>query len=135
VLLEERLCNPTANGANGTRLSSSPPITKNVRGKSSFKRLSDVLGTGGVGGKKDLWYVVFNDVVLQCQRTGTTSVPIAHTAANRVNSLPDVGGKSKYATTGRRNSYTKPRNMYKFLKVRGFSLYHDIILVFRLLID
>ncbi|KAF7778792.1 hypothetical protein Agabi119p4_3137 [Agaricus bisporus var. burnettii] len=122
VLLEERPCNPAANGANGTKMSSPPPVTKNVRGKSSFKRLSDVLGTGGIGGKKDLWYVVFNDVVLQCQRTGTTAVPIAHSATNRVNSLPEVGGKSKYATTGRRNSYTKPRNMYKFLKIETWTI-------------
>lgn len=125
VLLEERPCNPGASPLNGSKVSSSPPPainSKGVRGKSSFKRLSDVLGSGGVGGKKDLWYVVFNDVVLQCQRTGTTSVPITHTTTNRVNSLPDMGGKSKYATTGRRNSYTKPRNLYKFLKVCPFQL-------------
>jgi hypothetical protein len=120
VLVEERPVYPGGQ-MNGSKLgSSSPPPAinaKGVRGKSSFKRLSDVLGSGGIGGKKDLWYVVFNDVVLQCQRTGTTSVPLAHSTANRVNSLPDMGGKSKYATTGRRNSYAKPRNLYKFIKV------------------
>lgn len=127
VLVEERSCNPGAplNGSSKLASSLSPPPAinaKGVRGKSSFKRLSDVLGTGGIGGKKDLWYVVFNDVVLQCQRTGTTSVPIAHTTTNRVNSLPDIGGKSKYASTGRRNSYTKPRNLYKFLKIETWTI-------------
>jgi hypothetical protein len=127
VLVEERPCNPGGSSLNGSKAaspSSPPPMInlKGVRGKSSFKRLSDVLGTGGIGGKKDLWYVVFNDVVLQCQRTGTTSVPIAHSTTNRVNSLPDMGGKSKYATTGRRNSYTKPRNLYKFIKVSELDL-------------
>lgn len=120
VLVEERPCNPGSSPLNGPKPATSPPPvvnSKGVRGKSSFKRLSDVLGNSGVGGKKDLWYVVFNDVVLQCQRTGTTSLPIAHTATNRVNSLPEMAGKSKYATTGRRNSYTKPRNLYKFLRV------------------
>lgn len=28
-----------------------------------------------VGGEGDLWFVVFNDVVLTCQRTGTTMLP------------------------------------------------------------
>lgn len=120
LLVEERSCN--AGGPMTAPSTSPPPVmnAKGVRGKSSFKRLSDVLGNGGIGGKKDLWYVVFNDVVLQCQRTGITSVPIAHTATNRVNSLPDMGGKSKYASTRRRNSYTKPRNLYKFIKVSLF---------------
>jgi len=122
ILVEERSCNVggpmTGTSKPAPSLSPAPVINaKGVRGKSSFKRLSDVLGSGGIGGKKDLWYVVFNDVVLQCQRTGITSVPIAHTATNRVNSLPDMGSKSKYAATRRRNSYTKPRNLYKFIKV------------------
>ena len=125
ILVEERSCNAggPVNASLKLTLSPSPPPVinaKGVRGKSSLKRLSDVLGSGGIGGKKDLWYVVFNDVVLQCQRTGITSVPIAHTATNRVNSLPDMGSKSKYATTRRRNSYTKPRNLYKFIRVSQF---------------
>ena len=39
--------------------------------------LSDVLhpGQNSIGGKKDLWLVVFNDVVLRHQRTGITSPP------------------------------------------------------------
>lgn len=127
VLVEERpvvgvnpLTDPTS-----TRSTSTPPLTsqnpKNVKGKSSFKRLSDVLqsNSNGIGGKKDLWLVVFNDVVLRCQRVGTTSLPLI-AGSNRANSLPELQGKGKYATTGRRGSHTKPRNMYRFLKVSIF---------------
>jgi len=120
VLIEER---PLLSGMNGVAGSpgppGSPPVAgSRVKGKSSFKRLSDVLHSShGIGGKKDLWLVVFNDVVLQCQRTGTTSLPLVAATNSRTNSLPELQGKAKYATTGRRNSHTKPRNLYKFLKV------------------
>ncbi|KAG6850588.1 hypothetical protein H0H93_011256 [Arthromyces matolae] len=121
VLVEERPC-PIA-GNNATKASSPPPVVnaKGVRGKPSFKRLSDVLqGNTGIGGKRDLWFVVFNDVVLQCQRTGTTSVPLVAALTSRTNSLPELQGKAKYATTGRRNVQTKPRNLYKFIKASAF---------------
>jgi hypothetical protein len=95
-----------------------------VRGKSSFKRLSDVLGSGS--SKKDMWFVVFNDVVLQCQRTGTTSLPLVAATNSRTNSLPELQGKAKYATTGRRNSHTRPRNLYKFIKVYSSILLSDL---------
>lgn len=123
VLIEERQCTPGSAPLNTSPKPSSPPPVingKSVRGKSSFKRLSDVLhsGSSGIGGKKDLWFVVFNDVVLQCQRTGTTSLPLVAATTSRTNSLPELQGKAKYATTGRRNMQTKPRNLYKFVKVR-----------------
>lgn len=123
LLLEERQIIVGREGSTSASLSpkaSSPPpvmATKNVKGKTSFRRLSDVLGGGGMGSKKDLWLVVFNDVVLRCQRTGTTSLPLVSSTNSRTNSLPDMQGKSKYATSGRRNSHTKPRNLYKFIKV------------------
>jgi hypothetical protein len=101
VLVEERMAPPV--GTTGA-----------VRGETSFKRPSDVLG--GVGGKKDMWLVVFNDVVLRCQRTGTTSLPLGSAHAPRENSVPELQGKSKGATTGRRNSTARPRNLYKFIK-------------------
>ncbi|KAI8998521.1 Dbl domain-containing protein [Trametes punicea] len=137
VLVEERPLtgvNPFTSGeaSNSTgapKPSTSPPPTsqnpKNVKGKTSFKRLSDVLqaGNGGVGGKKDLWLVVFNDVVLRCQRTGTTSLPLVSATNNsRANSLPELQGKAKYATTGRRSSHTKPRNLYKFIKIETWAI-------------
>lgn len=128
VLLEERLCLPGLSPLAGSQKPSSPPPVinaKGVRGKSSFKRLSDVLSPagGGVGGKKDLWFVVFNDVVLQCQRTGTTSLPLVAATNSRTTSLPELQGKAKYATTGRRSTHTRPRNLYKFIKVGRFFLF------------
>ena len=110
---------------------STPPSAKAVKGKSSFRRLSDALQSAGpppVGGKKDLWLVVFNDVVLRCQRTGTTSLPVASSpaAGARSNSLPELPGKAKYATTGRRNSHTKPRNLYKFIKIETWAMHADV---------
>jgi hypothetical protein len=125
VLIEERPYLPTAaNQQNGNpRGGSTPPSAMAVKGKTSFKRLSDVLhSSNGIGGKKDLWLVVFNDVVLQCQRTGTTSLPLVAATNSRTNSLPELQGKAKYATTGRKTAQTKPRNLYKFLKVRNECL-------------
>ena len=124
ILVEERVLSPRE--SSDASKPSPPPTgtTRAVRGKTSFKRLSDVLqGGGGVGGKKDMWLVVFSDVVLRCQRTGTTSLPLgsAH-ASSRTNSLPELQGKSKYATTGRRNSSARPRNLYKFIKA-SFNFY------------
>jgi RhoGEF domain len=125
VLVEERMLTPR-DTSDASKPSSPPPstgITRAVKGKTSLKRLSDVLqnGSSGVGGKKDMWLVVFNDVVLRCQRTGTTSLPLGSAHASRANSLPEVQGKSKYATTGRRNSTARPRNLYKFIKVTYHS--------------
>lgn len=109
--------------------SRSPPVSsgmKNVKGKSSFKRLSDVLQPGNssnIGSKKDLWLVSFNDVILRCQRTGVTSLPLASTINSRTNSMPELQSKAKYATTGRRSTHAKPRNLYKFIKVSRFVVF------------
>ena len=116
VLVEERMVIQTGPSGSGT-----PPPGVNggkVKGKPSFKRLSDVLqsGSNGIGGKKDLWLVVFNDVVLRCQRTGTTSLPIGGASYRRTNSMPEMQDKAKYATTGRRNPHARRRNLYKFIK-------------------
>jgi len=124
VLVEERMLTPKE--SSDASKSSTPPQTgtaKAVKGKTSLKRLSDVLqsGGGGVGGKKDMWLVVFSDVVLRCQRTGTTSLPLGSAHASRANSLPEAQGKAKYATTGRRNSSARPRNLYKFIKASSYS--------------
>lgn len=116
---------PPSGSRTPTKMSGSP--AKAVHQKSSFRRLSDALVPGGsssnptMGGKKDIWLVTFNDVVLRCQRTGTTTLPLASAPASgiagRTHSLPELQGKNKYATVGRRTITTKPRNLYKFLKV------------------
>lgn len=127
LLLEERQILGSVHGSGSPKGpgSSPPPVVnaKGVKGKTSFRRLSDVLGTGsGLGGKKDLWLVVFNDVVLRCQRTGTTSLPLVSGTNSRTNSLPEMQGKSKYSSTGRRNSHTRPRNLYKFIKIETWAI-------------
>jgi hypothetical protein len=78
---------------------------------------SDVLqsGGGGIGSRKDLWLVVFNDVVLRCQCTGILSLPPGAAHSSRPNSISERQGNSKCAT-GRRKSSALPRNLYKFIK-------------------
>jgi hypothetical protein len=80
----------------------------------------DVLrsGGGGIGSRKDVWLVVFNDVVLRCQRTGLTSLPLgAAQSPTRTNFLFELQGSSKFDTSSRQNPSTRPRNLYKFIKV------------------
>ncbi|VDB82823.1 unnamed protein product [Peniophora sp. CBMAI 1063] len=138
VLLEEKLLEPAGDKGSGSKGTSTPPPAasagasgagagapgKAVKGKSSLKRFSDALAPGGA--KKDLWLVVFNDVTLRCQRTGTTSLPLgsAHSgSSSRANSMPELqGGKSKFASAGRRASHARPRNLYKFVKVESWSI-------------
>ncbi|KIK59783.1 hypothetical protein GYMLUDRAFT_74229 [Collybiopsis luxurians FD-317 M1] len=130
-----------ANGTMGNESSSPPPpsalANKPIRGKSSlnFKRLSDALSPSKSSAnpspysKKDLWLVVFNDVVLLCQRTGTTSLPLV-TSTGRADSLPELTSKKgvkdgkgdKDGTKGRRGSFTKPRNLYKFVKIENWAM-------------
>ncbi|KAG9086751.1 hypothetical protein FRC07_012991, partial [Ceratobasidium sp. 392] len=97
------------------------PTPKNVKGKASFKRLSEVLQPGssnGVGGKKDLWLVSFNDVVLRCQRVGTTTLPLVSGGSTK---LPETK-PDKHATNGRRPTQNRPRNMYKFLRIETWAI-------------
>ncbi|KZV90404.1 Dbl homology domain-containing protein [Exidia glandulosa HHB12029] len=130
LLVEERQATPDAS-VEGTRSAPSSPPTSTragVKPKSSFKRFSDVLQPGnssGIGGKKDQWLVVFNDVILRCQRTGTTTLPIASatsTTSSRTNSMPELQAKQKFSTNGRRASQGKPRNLYKFLKIETWDI-------------
>ncbi|KAJ3557258.1 hypothetical protein NM688_g1562 [Phlebia brevispora] len=58
-----------------------------------------------------------------CQRAGTTSLPLVAVMNSRTNFLPELQGKAKYATTGRRNSEGKPRNLYRSSRLRrGLSV-------------
>jgi hypothetical protein len=104
----------------------SPNGTKDrtVTKKTSFRRISEVLQPSaekGVGGKKDLWLVVFNDVVLRCQRTGVTSLPLTTTTNSRASSMPEMQAKSKHGTT-RRAPPVRTRNLYRFIKVESWTI-------------
>ncbi|EKM55539.1 uncharacterized protein PHACADRAFT_195574 [Phanerochaete carnosa HHB-10118-sp] len=126
VLVEERPA--LAINENGKPISPPPAAkpTTVVKGKTSFKRLSDVLqsNSSGIGGKKDQWLVVFNDVVLRCQRTGTTSLPMGSSSNARTASasMPDLQGKNKFGTERRRTSQVRPRNLYKFIKIETWAI-------------
>src|SRR5262249_39986142 len=61
-------------------------------------------------------------------RVGTTSLPLVTTTAGaaRTSSLPDMqGSKAKYATMGRRNAHTKPRNLYKVVQLETRNMVSD----------
>ena len=79
LLVEERALVPPDSSTQMGRQNPVLPsvLNKEVKGKTSSRRLTDILhpGHNSIGGKKDLWLVVFNDVVLRCQRTGITSLP------------------------------------------------------------
>lgn len=116
VLVEERMLNPRES-TDASKASPPAGITGTVKKRNSFKFSSDLLRSGsGIGSRKDIWLVVFNDVELRCQRTGITSLPLGSAHSSSAISLSESQGKSKYATTGRRNSSARPRNLYRFIK-------------------
>jgi len=122
VLVEERMLN------SGPGESSDAKMIRAVRRKGSFKLSSDVLRSGGrvgIGSRKDMWLVVFNDVVLHCQRTGLTSLPLGAAHSSRANFLSELQGNPRYTTmtTNRRNTSARPRNLYKFIKASFASYY------------
>ena len=122
VLVEERILE-----LSDPSKPSPPPVgtTKALRGETYSECLSDLLqtGEGGVEGKNDMWLVMFNDVILRCQRTSTTSLPLGSAHSSKGNSQPELQGKSDYAITGHRISTARPRNLYKFIEAsfRPFS--------------
>ena len=65
-----------------------------------------------------MWRVVLNDVILLCQRTGITSLPLASSTNSSTNLLKELQVKAKYATIERKGVRTKPRNLYKFINVK-----------------
>jgi len=125
ILVEEKPLNPSLYSP-----ASSPGVNSKaaggVKGKNSFKRFSDVLqpgnGSSTIGKKKDVWLVTFNDVVLRCQRTGVTTLPLATGLNSRTNSMPELQGRTKYATTGRRTPQVKARNLYKYLSIESWKI-------------
>ena len=130
LLVEERqlVPPPSQTQSQPMRAAASSSPSKNIRGRSSFRKLGEVLQQNSYGfGKKDLWLVSFNDVVLRCQRTGITSLPLVSSTTSRTNSLPELQAKAKYATTGRKGTNTKPRNLYKFIKASVLFIHRKFI--------
>ncbi|CAG8568578.1 5285_t:CDS:2 [Acaulospora colombiana] len=129
LLIEER---PQEGSFADLQAKTPPPVSGNsarnqgVKQKASFRRISEVLQSkeekNGLGSKRDLWLVVFNDVVLLCQRIGTTTLPLSTSANPRSNSLPDTQGKSKYSTNGKRTSAVRPRNLYRLIKIESWTI-------------
>ncbi|CAE7113719.1 unnamed protein product [Rhizoctonia solani] len=119
LLVNERPLHPDPTAPDTNRTTAGPPTTpiKNIRGKSSLRRISDVLQSGS-SSKKDLWLVSFNDVVLRCQRTGVTTMPLV--SGSTGDKLPAANGSGKSATVGRRTQ-VKPRNLYKFIGIETWT--------------
>ena len=70
-----------------------------------------------IGGERDLWLVVFDNVVLRCQRTGTVLLP-GWGASWTTNSTPVTRGTAKAAATVRRQPRSRLGNLYKLLEAR-----------------
>ncbi|KAJ3858455.1 hypothetical protein EV359DRAFT_52179 [Lentinula novae-zelandiae] len=127
VLLHETVYVPTAPPPPSSSLSPIPIQIK--KSKSSFRRLSDALSPKAFS-KKDLWVVHFNDVVLLCQRTGLTTVPIWSSTSNNTRSQTkekgwDWKGKDPPGggAQGKRQLRTvTPRNLYRFIKVETWVI-------------
>jgi hypothetical protein len=129
LLIEER---PQEGSVADLAAKTPPPVSANnakdrgVKQKASFRRISEVLQSkedkSGIGSKRDLWLVVFNDVVLLCQRVGTTTLPLSASSTPRSNSLPDTQGKSKYSTNGKRASAARARNLYRLIKIESWTI-------------
>jgi hypothetical protein len=115
VLVEERMLNP--------RESSDAKISRAVGRKGSFRLSTDMLRSGvGNDSRKDMWLVVFNDVVLRCQRVGITSKPLGDAHSSKPSFLSELRDIPTYAVTdGSRNSFARPRNLYKFIKASDSS--------------
>ncbi|POW05397.1 hypothetical protein PSTT_09720 [Puccinia striiformis] len=91
-----------------------------LKGQKSFRRLSDMVATElkqpTLGSKRDIWIVVFSDVVLRCQRVGVTRMSTSYPSW-----LKD---KQK----GKRLLPGQERNLYKFLKIERWEKHPSLVL-------
>ncbi|CDZ97204.1 Dbl homology (DH) domain [Phaffia rhodozyma] len=136
LILEEYPCGPdgskisttttTTNATTTAAISrrSTPAQTKGKdKDKTNIRRIGEMLRPShgsGSGTPNDLWIVRFNDVSLLCQRTGTTSLPLA-SATSRSPSLPELNAPNRVTATGRRPHQIRPRNIYRFIKLEGWT--------------
>ncbi|PLW28131.1 hypothetical protein PCANC_23264 [Puccinia coronata f. sp. avenae] len=107
----------------------SPPVKKEkttidrlriLKGQKSFRRLSDMVGTESkqpaLGSKRDVWLVVFSDVVLRCQRVGVTRLSTSYPSW------------LKEKQKGKRLLPGQERNLYKFLKIERWEKHPSLVL-------
>ncbi|KAA1074053.1 hypothetical protein PGT21_011997 [Puccinia graminis f. sp. tritici] len=91
-----------------------------LKGQKSFRRLSDMVGTESkqptLGSKRDVWLVVFSDVVLRCQRVGVTRMSTSYPSW------------LKEKQKGKRLLPGQERNLYKFLKIERWEKHPSIVL-------
>lgn len=92
-----------------------------LKGQKSFRRLSDMIGSEGkeptMGSKRDVWLVVFSDVILRCQRVGVTRM-----------STSTFSSSSKDKKKARRSLPGRERNLYKFIKIERWEKHPSIVL-------
>lgn len=86
---------------------SSSAVRASVRGRRSYRRLSDLLSVGqsasqiddvastftkapNLGSKRDIWLVRFSDVEVKCQRVGVTALPMVSSVALRSEYVSDT---------------------------------------------
>jgi hypothetical protein len=88
-----------------------------LKEKRSIHRLSDLMSSDNkqpaLGSKRDIWLVVFSDVVIRCQRTGVTDLPMG--------SLGFGTGRDK--SKWKKGIRPRQRNLYKFVKVEKREMY------------
>ncbi|OCF40058.1 hypothetical protein I317_06133 [Kwoniella heveanensis CBS 569] len=106
----------------GVHLKVKSEPSASVKGKKSFKRLSDILK--GHGEVSDLWVIRFSDVSLLCEKTGVTHLPLSslQKGSGSKHDLTAELGSKKHGTMGRRSASIRARNIYKFVKVHEWHL-------------
>lgn len=81
--------------------------------------------SNGTNGERDLWLVVFNDVVMRCQRSGTALLPRWGASWWTTNPTFMTRATVKPVPTVRTQLRSKLRNLYKFLEARSTA--HPIL--------
>ena len=91
LLVEKRPIVPPDSSTQTSRQKPAPPSArnKNVKGKTSFRRLSNILhpGQNSIGGKKGPWLVVFSDDLYYnaSGQLDITSFPLVSSTNSRMN--------------------------------------------------
>ncbi|WRT65794.1 uncharacterized protein IL334_002743 [Kwoniella shivajii] len=93
--------------------------TTSVKGKKSFKRLSDILKGGDTA---ELWVVQLTDVSLLCERIGMTQLPIASFQRTSKSDSTNDHGSKRHSGMGKRSISIRARNLYRFVKVHEWHL-------------